>query len=239
MTLKKTNHCPSQSENLSNFSMDIIKTYTSKHYNDRPTGDDGIINTIVLHYTDTRDLEETFDIFLRSDREVSAHYVLDTNGDIYNLVDPKFRAYHAGVSSWKGRSNVNHYSIGIEIQNGGHNHLQEEDFLPEFPDIQIQNLLKLLDYLCPKYDIPRANIIGHSDIAPERKLDPGEHFPWETLGEAGFGVWPKPEVNFDNILLLQYQLKALGYSIKTDGQMDDHTWCVVDSFKRHFYPKLL
>lgn len=213
--------------------------YASPNFNERPDGDLGEIKAIVLHYTDTVNLKETMDILVSAERKVSAHYVLDVDGTIYELVPPDKRAWHAGVSCWHDTDNLNDFSIGIEIQNGGHRHFKEHGTFPAYPDIQIASLIELLTYLCSAYQIDPQNIIAHSDVAPERKLDPGEHFPWDVLGDAGFGLWPAPEVDFNNILLLQYQLKELGYTIPTHGQMDDQTWVVIDSFKRHFYPKLL
>jgi N-acetylmuramoyl-L-alanine amidase len=219
--------------------MKINYHYSSPNYNNRPTGENGRVRQIILHYTDTDDLKASLDILLSKECKVSAHYIIDVDGQVYELVSPDMRAWHAGISCWDNVENVNDYSIGIEIQNPGHKILQTADKLVHYPKIQIDALLLLLKHLCDKYDINSSAVIGHSDIAPERKLDPGEHFPWDVLGENGFGIWPKPEVNFDNILLLQYQLKNLGYNIPTHGTMDEQTWSVIDSFKRHFYPKLL
>ncbi len=162
-----------------------VQKIFSPNFNDRPKGIR--IDTIVLHYTDTESLEESLEYLTREEHQVSAHYLIDTDGSLYQLVDDKKRAWHAGISHWKGVDNINHNSIGIEIQNAG---FKRGKWHP-FPEKQIDILLKLLNHLIEKHDIPTDNIIGHSDIAPERKIDPGPLFPWELLYEKGFGYDPQ------------------------------------------------
>ena len=116
------------------------------------------------------------------EKEVSSHYLVDENGDIYELVDPEKRAWHAGISEWRGQKNLNDTSIGIEIVNPGH----EFGYRP-FPDVQINAVLDLCKKLTHIYKIPAKHIIGHSDIAPDRKDDPGELFPWKKFSAHKIG----------------------------------------------------
>lgn len=114
---------------------------------------------------------------------VSAHYVVDEDGVLYRLVDEEKRAWHAGASSWEGRTDTNDRSIGIEIVNGGH------DFgLPDFPDAQIDAVIKLLKDILARRGLSASRVVGHSDVAPGRKLDPGEKFPWARLAEFGVAL---------------------------------------------------
>lgn len=158
--------------------------YPSPNFNERPNGYS--IDCIVLHYTDTPTLQEALDILTDPKLEVSSHYVIDENGTIYRLVDDEKRAWHAGQSNWQGRDNVNHFSIGIELQNGGyHAGYALQGTWPEFAKPQIASLKSLLRHLIAKFSIDPCNIIGHSDVAPGRKIDPGPVFPWYELEELG------------------------------------------------------
>lgn len=141
---------------------------------------------IILHYTGTRDLEETYSYLLDPAREVSAHYVVDVDGTIMQLVDEKKRAWHAGVSSWEGVTDINSHSIGIEIQNPGH----EFGYVP-FPQDQIDAVKELCRDIMQRWDIKPKNVLGHSDVAPGRKIDPGELFPWSELEAEGIAQRPK------------------------------------------------
>jgi len=171
---------------MKNFISDaFIRDYKSPNYNDRPQGME--IDTVVLHYTEMNSVEESIKLLCDKTAKVSAHYVLDYDGSIYQLVDDKHRAWHAGVSTLKytdaERKGVNDFSIGIEIQNKG---LPEEgQTKPEpYTEAQYQSLINLLGHLVSVH--PIKFIVGHSCIAPERKIDPGEHFDWGVLRNAGF-----------------------------------------------------
>lgn len=162
---------------------------------------------IVLHYTEQESVQQSLHTLRTSNSggPVSAHYLIGENGDLYQLVADAHRAWHAGGGSWGTISDVNSASIGIEIDNNG---------LEPFTDPQIATLLRLLDDLCTRHGIPRSNVIGHADMAPTRKIDPGRLFPWQRLAEAGFGRWPAADrgpapPGFDSMLAL----RLLGYPL--------------------------
>lgn len=165
---------------------------------------------------------------------VSAHYVVGEDGLVYRLVDEGQRAWHAGVSSWRGEGDVNARAIGIEIVNGGH------DFgLPEFPPVQIEAVIALLRDILTRRKLKPQAVVAHSDVAPDRKLDPGEKFPWRRLAEAGVAVWPQaPPVaahsGDDFITAMQVQLAAFGYDVQQTGLLDAPTKAALTAFQRRF-----
>ena len=167
---------------------------------------------------------------------VSAHYVVDEAGQIYSLVPEEHRAWHAGVSSWEGDGEVNARSIGIEIVNGGH------DFqLPDFPDAQIDGVIALLKDILERWpDLNAKRVVAHSDIAPGRKADPGEKFPWKKLAAAGVSVWPEHVAtrldNDDPISQVQQDLAFIGYPVIQTGYMDEATKEALVAFQRRFRP---
>ena len=167
---------------------------------------------------------------------VSAHYVVDETGQIYALVPEEHRAWHAGASSWEGDGDVNGRSIGIEIVNGGH------DFgLPEYPDAQIDGVARLLKDIFSRWPQLKAKrVVAHSDIAPERKADPGEKFPWKKLAAAGVSVWPEYVAtqldNDDPVSDVQQHLAFIGYNVKQSGYMDEATKAALVAFQRRFRP---
>lgn len=162
-------------------------------------------NLVVIHHTGDATLEATLRVLTSPSRKVSAHYLIGRDGQIVQLVDERNRAWHAGVAWWGGFTDINSASIGIELDNTGHE---------PYADVQIDALLKLLGDLRERYRIPVANYIGHADIAPGRKVDPSAWFPWERLAQQGFGLW----CEFSNLLPapagfdLATGLTALGYS---------------------------
>jgi N-acetylmuramoyl-L-alanine amidase len=174
---------------------------------------------------------------------VSAHYVVDKTGDIYALVEEAARAWHAGVSHWAGLDGVNDGSIGIEIANGGH------DFgLPQFPAAQIDAVCALVADILDRQGLGPHAVVGHSDVAPGRKLDPGERFPWAQLAAAGAALWPLRPVNEDfspiaaqgdegmAVLAAQETLAAIGYGVAQSGVFDAATRDVLAAFQRRFRP---
>ncbi len=161
------------------------------------------IKYIIIHYTGMKNellaLKKLTDLKSR----VSAHYFIKKNGKILNLVPDLYEAWHAGISYWKNIQSLNRYSIGIEIQNSGH-----ENFNEKFSGKQINSVKKLLRFLTARYRVNRKNILGHSDIAPSRKKDPGEKFPWKELAKLKLALWHK----LDEKKLKQYRLKKINSS---------------------------
>lgn len=155
--------------------MEIDRTYASPNYNDRAFAP----YMIVIHYTGRPSCREAIEGWLcNPEKQVSSHYVIDEDGNIYQLVDEDKRAWHAGVSEWEGERDINSASIGIELQNPG-----EEFGYRSFPEVQIQALLELLKNITKRIEI--KFILGHEDVAPERKIDPGPLFDWHWLAENG------------------------------------------------------
>ena len=186
-----------------------------------PNFDERRPNFVIIHDTTNETADRALRTLTDPVRKVSAHYLIGRDGTIYQLVDERARAWHAGQSRWGATTDLNSVSIGIELDNDG-----EEPY----PDTQIAVLLKLLGDLDERYHIPTANYLGHGDIAPRRKVDPGRYFPWSTLAANGFGVWcdsPLPEApaTLDATLALQ----AFGYDISNPG-------AAIGAFKRHFMP---
>ena len=144
------------------------------------------IKFIILHYTGMKKESLAIKKLCDENSKVSSHYFIKKNGELLNLVPDLYEAWHAGKSSWKKIKSLNKYSIGIEIQNQGHDYKYEK-----FSSKQINTLKKLLQILIKKYQISADNILGHSDIAPERKKDPGEKFPWKKLAKANLAKWHK------------------------------------------------
>lgn len=188
------------------------------------------VSMVVLHYTGLPTADEALARLTDGGHAnpVSAHYMIDEDGTVIQLVDEEHRAWHAGASYWRGVRDVNSASVGIEIVNPGH-----EWGYREFPDAQIEALMPLLADIKKRHDIRRANIVGHSDIAPARKDDPGELFPWDRLAWHGLTLAkPKPSMRlvFDNESAFYLALERFGYDI-TDGP------AAVHAFQRRWRPR--
>ena len=199
------------------------------------------IKYIIIHYTNLPSTQAALKHLLNKRNKVSAHYLLDKKGKIYSLVNEKDIAWHAGISSWKVDKLLNKKSIGIELQNTGIAGNYEK-----FPNQQISQLEKLILELQNKYNISNANILGHSDISPDRKIDPGPKFPWHRLFKNGIGLMPKiyPSKSKKNttrneIKNLQILLKKFGYNLKVNGFMDKQTLLVLYAFQSHYCPNEL
>jgi len=168
---------------------------------------------------------------------VSAHYVVGEDGVVYRLVAEDQRAWHAGASSWNGEGDVNARAIGIEIVNGGHDY-----GLPDFPAAQIDAVIALVKDVLTRNQLDASRVVGHSDVAPDRKLDPGEKFPWKRLAEAGVSVWPAAPAQIfeltsgEAMSKLQHQLAAFGYSVTPTGVADAATHNALAAFQRRFRP---
>ena len=200
----------------------------------------GVPDILVLHYTGMKTGPEALDRLCDpNEPRVSSHYMVEEDGRIFRLVPEERRAWHAGVSYWKGERNINGVSIGVEIVNPGH----EFGYRP-FPDAQIAAVIELVADIRTRWQIPDDRIVGHSDVAPARKDDPGELFPWKRLAEAGHGLWveapaapglPLAEgVSGVEVFALQAGFTRLGYDLPPSGQFDQATKEVVTAFQRHW-----
>lgn len=222
---------------------DLVFT-PSPNWNERPplAGGKLLIDTVVLHYTGMRTAEEALERLCDKSTEVSAHYLIEEDGTTHQLVHPDNRAWHAGISKWQGRDNLNHTSIGIELVNPGH-----EFGYRAFPEAQINRLLMLLKHLTQTYGVRQNRFVGHSDIAPLRKQDPGELFPWEKLALNGFGLWP--DVDSNNTKLVEggvssaadissvlEELKIIGYDVQNCNSITGAS-NVLMAFQRHWRPQ--
>jgi N-acetylmuramoyl-L-alanine amidase len=203
------------------------------------------LDMLVLHYTGMKDGPSALARMLENkEPRVSAHYMVEEDGRVFALVPEEKRAWQAGRSWWRGDDDLNSRSIGIEIVNGGH------DFgLPPFPDAQIAAVIELCQGILSRWPIPQNRIVAHSDIAPDRKEDPGERFPWRRLAEAGIGLWPEP-VRPEPWMMhgaamgdagmtvegLQRALATIGYNISVTGKFDEATAAVVRAFQRRWRP---
>lgn len=207
---------------------------------------DNRIQFVVLHYTNAN-LERS--LALLTHGEVSSHYLIGDNpATVYQLVDESRRAWHAGDSQWEGRTWLNSTSIGIEIVNPGFTDTPTGRVWHPYSEAQIQALIVLLKDIVQRNGIKPRHIIGHSDIAPLRKLDPGPMFPWKRLADAGLGIWPNAaavaqqrarfDVNPPSITWYQQQLARFGYAIEQTGELDVSTRHVLAAFQMRFRPQL-
>ena len=155
----------------------------SPNFDSRPDG--APIDMLVFHYTGMRTAAAALDRLTDPEARVSAHYVVEEDGTVWRLVDEKARAWHAGISAWRGETDINGRSVGIELVNPGH----EFGYRP-FPGAQMEALIELAKGVLERHPIPPRNVVGHADIAPARKMDPGELFDWPRLAAAGIGLWP-------------------------------------------------
>ncbi len=196
---------------------------------------------IVLHYPGMRGGEAALARLRDPAAKVSAHYLVEEDGRVFSLVAEERRAWHAGKSFWRGEKDINSVSIGVEIVNPGH----EFGYRP-FPDAQIAAVIELLGEVRGRWDVADARILGHSDVAPGRKQDPGELFPWKRLAEAGHGLWVEPPASpgaplslgdeGTGVFALQAGLTRLGYDSAPSGRFDEGTATIVEAFQRHWRP---
>jgi len=219
----------------------VAEVRPSPNHNERNNG--ALPDMIVLHYTGMRDNEAALRALCSPGSDVSAHYVVLPDGHIVQLVAESRRAWHAGVASWAGETDINSCSIGIEIANPGHDH-----GYPEFPRRQIAAVTALCRSIFTRHNVPADRVLAHSDIAPARKEDPGEKFPWKVLAESGVGLWvaPAPVTNTGPIYVLgeshpaieevQRLLARYGYNVAPTGYLDGNTRDAVAAFQRHFRP---
>ncbi|MDB3959494.1 N-acetylmuramoyl-L-alanine amidase [Candidatus Pelagibacter sp.] len=205
------------------------------------------IKFIIFHYTGMKKESEAIERLTSIKSKVSCHYLIKNNGEIVVMVPDLYEAWHAGVSSWKNFNSLNKNSIGIEISNPGH------DFnYKRFSKKQIQSIKKLSRFLIKKYKIDQKNILGHSDIAPNRKKDPGEKFPWKYLAKFRIGIWHslsvktlvknrRKKINSTDKNFFFGYLSKIGYSIKNSTKIkkDEFAIFLVSAFQRRFRQELI
>tara|TARA_X000001036_G_scaffold339482_1_gene318618 strand:- start:128 stop:829 length:702 start_codon:yes stop_codon:yes gene_type:complete len=195
------------------------------------------IKLIVIHYTGMQSMIESLKRLSSKRAKVSCHYHISKKGTITKMVDENKVAWHAGKSKWRNYKNLNKISIGIELENKGHRYGYEE-----YPNLQIKKLITLCVHLKRKYNIKNSNIVGHSDIAPLRKLDPGEKFPWKKLKNKKIGIWynkidknynldisKKRQIFFNNLFKIGYRY----FNKKAKSKKD---YYVIKAFQRRFLP---
>lgn len=200
------------------------------------------VDMVVLHYTGMPTAAAALQRMTDSQSKVSSHYMIDEDGTVYRLVSEDKRAWHAGLAFWRGVRDVNARSIGIELVNPGH-----EFGYRQFPAAQIDALIVLLRDISSRYEVMPGNYVGHSDVAPTRKEDPGELFPWRRLHAAGFGRWWTDDFKVSPnapvlragerggaVLELQVALDKIGYAIEGSAIYDPHTEAAVRAFQRHW-----
>jgi len=200
---------------------------------------------LVLHYTGMRTADVAVARLRDPEARVSSHYVVDEDGAILRLVAEERRAWHAGKGAWQGETDCNAASIGIEIVNPGH-----EFGYRDFPEAQIDAVISLVSDIRTRWTIPDARIIAHSDLAPDRKQDPGERFPWKRLASVGHGLWFEPaRERIDalgaplgmgdeglGVIVLRAGLHRLGYGLPPGGDYDEAMRLTVEAFQRHWRP---
>jgi N-acetylmuramoyl-L-alanine amidase len=209
----------------------------SPNHDARPKGQP--IDILLLHYTDMLNGKAALKRLTDPVARVSAHYCVDEDGTVYRLVAEQRRAWHAGISYWAGARDINARSIGIELVNPGHTC----GYRP-FPEAQMRALEDLMRGILARHPIPAHRVLGHSDVAPARKIDPGELFDWQRLARVGIGLWPQP-LGFPDpgpaqrpreIADLQSMLGRLGYGVGVTGILDQTTCQALSAFQRHFRP---
>jgi len=212
-----------------------IRTHVSQNHGPRPAGQP--IDMLVLHYTGMECGEAALARLCDPAAEVSAHYLIEEDGTVFQLVPEHRRAWHAGVAVWRGHTDINSRSVGIELVNRGH----EWGYRP-FAEAQIAALIPLCQGIVARYGIEARNVTGHSDIAPNRKEDPGEFFPWARLAAEGVGLWPSDstgpqDVPTPELPVVQEALTRFGYGLEEAESFDLDTRNVVLAFQRRFRPE--
>jgi len=198
----------------------------SPNFDERPL--DTPIDILLLHYTGMETGAAAVARLCDAKARVSAHYTVDEDGTIFAHVPEECRAWHAGISYWAGARDINGRSIGIEIVNPGH-----EFGYRSFAGAQIEAVIRLSREILARHSIPPARVLGHSDVAPARKIDPGELFPWGALSLAGIGLWPQTRKSRLSVPF-EDGLRAFGYGLRPE--MDVAADVVIGAFQRHFRP---
>lgn len=208
--------------------------------NVEPRRNDRVVDMLILHYTGMASAEAARALLCDPSSGVSCHYLVDEDGTITQMVGEELRAWHAGASVWAGETDTNSRSVGVEIHNPGH----ALGYRP-FPHVQMEAVAALARDIIARHAIPARHVLAHSDVAPGRKIDPGELFDWEGLHRKGIGHWAPPAgtdptpLDPAELTELQRLLSSYGYGVDVTGVADEATRKVVDAFQRHFRPGLV
>ncbi|MFV0369481.1 MAG: N-acetylmuramoyl-L-alanine amidase [Hyphomicrobiaceae bacterium] len=198
---------------------------------------------LLLHYTGMASVKKAIDWLACEESKVSCHYVIAEDGTITQMVAEEMRAWHAGLSYWDGATDINSCSIGIEIHNPGH-----QNGYPEFPQAQMDAVMRLSTDIVKRHRIAKGRVLAHSDVAPHRKVDPGEKFDWKLLAQSGVGRWVAPEpickgdwvietdTSCDEVAEAQALLMRYGYGVEQTGVLDVQTAFVLRAFQLHWRP---
>lgn len=218
-----------------------VRLLPSPNHDARPAG--AAIDMLILHYTGMNSAKAALDRLRDPAAKVSAHYVVDEDGAIWRLVAEDRRAWHAGVSHWRGATNLNDRSVGIEIVNPGH----EFGYRP-FPVLQLAAVCDLCLSVLSRHPIAARDVLAHSDVAPDRKQDPGELLDWAELAANGVGLWPTevPDLGITGIVRdaatlaeVRRALSAVGYKVPPGGAADRELGTVLRAFQRHWRPEAI
>ncbi len=203
----------------------------SPNHNERPAATP--IDTLVLHYTGMQSAAAALDRLCDEEARVSSHYLIEEDGTVWQLVPDERRAWHAGPSFWHGHTDINARSIGIEIVNPGH----EWGYRP-FPPIQMDAVIALCGDLLTRHPIEARNVVAHSDIAPDRKQDPGELFDFSLLARHGIGLFPIDisEPGPEDLISVRAALATIGYDVNANGEWDHRLGLALAAFQRHWRP---
>ncbi|MCX7340241.1 MAG: N-acetylmuramoyl-L-alanine amidase [Hyphomicrobiales bacterium] len=219
------------------------KVFASPNHGPRKHADGSegrVPDMLILHYTGMPDAGQALQWLCNPASQVSSHYFVFENGHVLQLVPEERRAWHAGLSQWQGETDINACSIGIEIANPGH-----PGGLPTYPETQMAAAIALCQDICARWRIPPERVLAHSDVAPGRKIDPGETFPWRRFGEAGVGLWVTPAPlrggrflspgdHGQPVEALQAMFAMFGYGLPVSGSYCERTEAVVAAFQRHW-----
>lgn len=192
------------------------------------------IKYLIMHYTGMINGADALEKLCDPKSKVSAHYLIEENGEVYQLVNEDKRAWHAGVARWEGDEDINDISIGIEIVNSGHAYAGYESIYKGFPEVQMTQVVSLAQKIIDRHEIKPHYVLGHSDVAWRRKIDPGELFDWKKLSQNGVGSWPKSgllevDIKVDLSDFLR-KLKAFGYDVDFGKDPSE----IITAFQRHF-----
>lgn len=228
---------------MTSFEADYKQAHVQPSPNHGERADGRKPDMILLHYTGMPSPEGALEWLCRDESQVSSHYFVHPDGEVVQLVPENRRAWHAGKSFWHGETDINSLSIGIEIANAGH-----PGGLPDYPKEQIAAVIELCRDCGDRWSIAPERVLGHSDVAPVRKVDPGEKFPWGEMYQAGVGHWVEPAAitggrffqrgdRGQPIEALQSMLSLYGYGTEITGEFSDKTAGDVEAFQRHFRPE--